>query len=147
MGVKGSLNEYELDVLRQRAWEARREKAMRGELVVAVPVGFIKTDLGTIEMDPDRRVQEAAYLVFHKFQQLGSVRQTLFWFLENELELPARHSDGNRWTTVWQRPRYANCCVLRKVPTTTIRFRPGSPSISLHTNSSARTAAATVRIS
>jgi len=106
LGVKGSLNEYELDVLRQRAWEARREKAKRGELVVAVPVGFIKTDIGTIEMDPDRWVQEALNLVFRKFQELDSVRQTLFWFLENDLKLPARHSDGNRWITVWQRPRY-----------------------------------------
>src|ERR1051326_3725478 len=44
LGLKGSLNEYELDLLRQRSWEARREKARRGELIVAAPVGFVKTD-------------------------------------------------------------------------------------------------------
>jgi DNA invertase Pin-like site-specific DNA recombinase len=106
LGVKGSLNEYELDVLRQRAWEARLEKAKRGELVLTAPVGFIKNDTGPMEMDPDRRVQEALHLVFRKFRQLGSVRQTLFWFLESDLELPARQWDGNLWTTVWKRPRY-----------------------------------------
>ena len=42
LGLKGSLNEYELDLLRQRSLAARHEKARRGELVVAAPVGFIK---------------------------------------------------------------------------------------------------------
>ena len=49
LGVKGSISEYELDVLRQRAWKARHEKAIRGELVIAVPVGFITTEVGTTE--------------------------------------------------------------------------------------------------
>src|SRR4030081_1246012 len=44
LGLKGSLNEYELDLLRQRSLEARYEKARRGELIVAAPVGFLKTD-------------------------------------------------------------------------------------------------------
>ena len=42
LGLKGSLNEYELDLLRQRSVEARREKARRGELLVACPVGYVK---------------------------------------------------------------------------------------------------------
>src|SRR5580700_50021 len=44
LGLKGSLNEYELDLLRQRSLEARREKAKRGELVVAAPIGYIKSE-------------------------------------------------------------------------------------------------------
>jgi DNA invertase Pin-like site-specific DNA recombinase len=44
LGLKGSLNEYELDLLRQRSVEARREKARRGELIQAAPVGYIKTE-------------------------------------------------------------------------------------------------------
>src|ERR1700739_2584729 len=43
LGLKGSLNEYELDLLRQRSLEARREKAKRGELVIVAPVGYRKT--------------------------------------------------------------------------------------------------------
>src|SRR6266849_6376036 len=65
LGLKGSLNEYELDLLRQRSVEARREKARRGELIVAAPAGYRKGEL-RLEKDPDRRVQEAVRLVFQK---------------------------------------------------------------------------------
>jgi DNA invertase Pin-like site-specific DNA recombinase len=41
LGLKGSLNEYELDLLRHRSLSARYEKARRGELIVAAPVGFV----------------------------------------------------------------------------------------------------------
>src|SRR5215831_6788600 len=88
LGLKGSLNEYELDLLRQRSLEARRAKAQRGELIVAAPVGFIKTEQQRLEKDPDRRVQQAILLVFRKFLEIGTVRQTLMWFLEHSLELP-----------------------------------------------------------
>jgi DNA invertase Pin-like site-specific DNA recombinase len=67
LGLKGSLNEYELDLLRARAVEARYAKARRGELVVGAAVGFLKTDDQRVEKDPDRRVQEAVLLVFRKF--------------------------------------------------------------------------------
>src|SRR5262249_39092135 len=57
-GLKGSLNEYELDLLRQRSLAARHEKARRGELIVAAPIGYVKTNDERLEKDPDRRVQE-----------------------------------------------------------------------------------------
>src|SRR5271167_4987644 len=75
LGLKGSLNEYELDLLRQRSVEARREKAKRGELIVTAPAGYVKGE-GRLEKDPDRRVQERVLLVFSKFFELGSARQT-----------------------------------------------------------------------
>ncbi len=104
LGLKGSLNEYELDLLRHRSVEARHEKARRGELVVSVPVGFVRTPDQRIEKDPDRRVQEAIRLVFRKFEELGTVRATLLWFLGEDLELPARGADAE---TAWKRPSYA----------------------------------------
>src|SRR6059036_3404418 len=61
LGLKGSLNEYELDLLRQRSLEARREKARRGELIVAAPAGYVKGE-DRLEKDPDRRIQEAVLL-------------------------------------------------------------------------------------
>ncbi len=70
LGLKGSLNEYELDLLRQRSLSARYEKARRGELVVTVPVGFVKAG-DRIEKDPDRRIQGAIALVLEKVAALG----------------------------------------------------------------------------
>src|SRR6059036_3025083 len=103
LGLKGSLNEYELDLLRQRSVEARREKARRGELLVNAPVGYLKTDAPHFEKDPDRRIQEAVALVFQKFGEMGTVRQTLSWFLEHDLQLPARSVSGE---ITWRRPSF-----------------------------------------
>ena len=104
LGLKGSLNEYELDLLRQRSVEARRAKAQRGELLVAAAVGYVKTDAPHFEKDPDQRVQDAVALVFRKFVELGTVRQTLWWFLEHGVQLPVQTPPGD---TGWRRPSYA----------------------------------------
>ena len=108
LGLKGSLNEYELDLLRQRSLAARHEKARRGELIVTAPVGYVKTEgrepgSQCLEKDPDRRVQAAISLAFEKFLELGPARQTLLWLLEQDLQLPARPSNGE---LVWKRPSY-----------------------------------------
>ena len=91
---KGSLNEYELDLLRQDSLAARYEKARRGELVVAAPVGFIKVG-DRLEKDPDRRVQASIELAIEKVAEVGSVRQAFLWFSRAQAG-PA--DPGQLWT-------------------------------------------------
>jgi DNA invertase Pin-like site-specific DNA recombinase len=121
LGVKGSLSEYELDLLRIRAHEARQAKAARGELLIAVPVGYLKVG-GRIEKDPDRRLQQALTSVFTKFLELGTARQTLLWFVERNLELPVakhgpKHDNGLQEDTIWKRPSYRRVLDILKNPT------------------------------
>src|SRR5436309_5740025 len=72
LGMKGTMAEFELSLLRQRSLEAIRQKARRGELQFYLPVGFCWSENGKMEMDPDRRIQDSIDLVFNKFTELGS---------------------------------------------------------------------------
>jgi DNA invertase Pin-like site-specific DNA recombinase len=80
LGLKGTMSEFELGLLRQRAREAFEQKVRRGFALWEVPVGFIRTEEGLMEKTPDRQVQQAISAVFQKFQQLGSARQATIWF-------------------------------------------------------------------
>lgn len=116
LGPKGSLSEYELDLLRQRSLEARRQKAARGELVTIAPVGYLKTPDQRLEKDPDRRVQLAIETIFDKFLELGTVRQTLMWLIEHGLDDPARSFGLLGWETHWKRPSYRSVLSILRNP-------------------------------
>jgi DNA invertase Pin-like site-specific DNA recombinase len=117
LGLKGSLSEYELDLLRQRATEARWAKARRGELLVQAPTGFVKTNDGRLEKHPDRRVQHGVALVFRKFLELGSARQVLHWLREQSLPLPVGRPTERGWELRWRPPTYHLIVKLLRDPT------------------------------
>jgi len=100
------MSEFELNLLRQRCQEAIRQKARRGELQFALPVGYRWAPNGKVEMDPDRRVQQAIGLVFSKMAEFGSARQVLLWFRGDKVSLPALiHGESGR-ELVWKLPVY-----------------------------------------
>jgi DNA invertase Pin-like site-specific DNA recombinase len=88
LGLKGSMAEFELGLLRQRARAAFEQKVSRGFTMWEVPIGFIRTEEGRLEKTPDRQVQQAIATVFQKFHQLGSARQATIWFREEQISLP-----------------------------------------------------------
>jgi excisionase family DNA binding protein len=106
LGMKGTMSEMELSLLRQRSLEALKQKARRGELFLTVAVGFLKRSHDRIEKDPDRRVQEAIALVFAKFAELQTVRQVHLWLRQERLPLPAVAYGAEGRTVVWKLPVY-----------------------------------------
>jgi DNA invertase Pin-like site-specific DNA recombinase len=105
LGLKGTLNEAELSWFRQRAQAGLLSKAQRGELVLGLPVGYIKAADGQIDKRPDRRVQEAISGVIRKFIEFGSARQVLLWLRQHEIRLPAvAIADGRELS--WRLPVY-----------------------------------------
>jgi DNA invertase Pin-like site-specific DNA recombinase len=107
LGLKGTMSEAELGWIRQRAWEGALHKARRGELVIALPAGYVRTEEGRVEKHPDQRVRHAISLVFDKFAELGSAHQSVLWFRQQEIALPAHDHDPARGHRVrWRFPRF-----------------------------------------
>ena len=71
--------------MRQRLLAGQEAKARRGELFKRLPIGYARDPVGKIMFHPDRRVCEAIQLVFAKFRELWSVRQTFHWFRDHDL--------------------------------------------------------------
>jgi len=101
LGMKGTMSEFELNLLRQRSAEAIRQKAQRGELQFSLPAGYVWTAEGRIEKEPDLRVQQVLSLVFAKLIELGSARQVLLWFRREDIALPRKSQDQPGGKTIW----------------------------------------------
>jgi DNA invertase Pin-like site-specific DNA recombinase len=106
LGLKGTMSEYELSLLRQRGLAARDSKAQRGELRFTLPPGYCWDESGRIVMDPDEHVVETIRLVLRKFGELGSARQILLWANQSELKLPVVVRNLTICRIEWQAPAY-----------------------------------------
>ena len=106
LGLKGTMSEYELSLMRQRGLAARDSKARRGEFRFMLPPGFCWSDAGKIEIDPDEHVQEAVRMVFAKFRELGSARQVFLWFRAAEIKMPVVRRNVDVTKIVWKSPVY-----------------------------------------
>jgi len=106
LGLKGTMSEYELSLLRQRGLAARDSKAGRGALRFTLPPGLVWSEDGRIELDPDQRVQGAIQLVFAKFQELGSARQVILWLRAADIKMPVVLRNIQIYKLSWKAPAY-----------------------------------------
>src|SRR6201995_2068055 len=106
LGMKGTMSEMELTILRQRAHEALKQKARRGELFTSIAVGYLRSQHDRIEKDPDLRVREALALVFRKFADMQSARPVHLWFRQERIPLPAVDHGPEGRCLQWKAPVY-----------------------------------------
>jgi DNA invertase Pin-like site-specific DNA recombinase len=108
LGMKGTMSELELSLLRARSMEALKQKARRGELFFTVAVGYVKVGREKIEMDPDLRVREAIGLVFTRFAEMQSIRQVFLSLRGDQIALPYINSKSSgQHQLLWKLPVYA----------------------------------------
>lgn len=98
LGLKGTMSEAELHLIRGRLTAGLKHKAAKGELRQGLPVGFVYDEDGTVALDPDEAVREAIATVFRRFDEMGSARQVLLSLLEDNIALPRRPSGSRRVT-------------------------------------------------
>jgi DNA invertase Pin-like site-specific DNA recombinase len=117
LGMKGTMSELELSLLRARSTEALKQKARRGELFFTVAVGYIKVGRDKIEMDPDLRVREAIGLVFARFAEMQSIRQVFLSLRADQIALPYIDSKSSgQHQLLWKPPVYATVSNLLTNP-------------------------------
>jgi len=116
LGMKGSISEFELGIIRSRMYEAARSKAKRGELRISSPIGYAWDRYVGLGLDPDRRLQEVIRLVFQKFRELGSARQVLLWMASQNIQFPYPSNGRTLTSFEWRPIRYRNVISILKNP-------------------------------
>lgn len=102
LGLKGTMSEAELHLLRARLIGGRCNKARRGELRCGLPVGFVYDATGKVMLDPDRQVQRTLRVFFETFQRVGSCFATVRFFRKRSILFPRRLRGGpNKGDLLW----------------------------------------------
>ena len=108
LGLKGTISEAELHLIRQRMWTGRIAKARRGELAVPLPAGLVRRPSGEVMLDPDEQVRSVVRLVFDLFDRLGTVGAVLGFLAGHRIQLGMRLREGpGRGELAWRRPSRA----------------------------------------
>jgi DNA invertase Pin-like site-specific DNA recombinase len=105
LGLKGTISEAELHLIRQRMWSGRIAKARRGELAVPLAIGYARRPSGEVVLDPDEQVRAVVALVFDLFDRLGTIGAVLGFLADNHIQLGVRLREGpERGELAWRRP-------------------------------------------
>lgn len=116
LGLKGTMSEFELSLIRKRLVDAAVAKAKRGELRIGVPVGYIWSRDDGLMMDPDRRIQDAIRTVFRLFERLGSATQVLLHMRREGLLFPRPVDSRTTAQLHWRPPVYRNVISVLQNP-------------------------------
>jgi DNA invertase Pin-like site-specific DNA recombinase len=104
LGIKATLSVVELKILQMRLVAGSEHKARRGELKRLPPPGYIWDATHKVVKDPDVRVQDCINLIFSKFSEIRSVRQTFLWFHNSNVEVPVNRFIGGKHVLEWKLP-------------------------------------------
>jgi DNA invertase Pin-like site-specific DNA recombinase len=105
LGLKGTMSEAELHLLRSRMYEGLLHKARRGEVYNHPPIGYVKAPQGGFALDPDEQVQGVVRLIFEQFQRQGTVCGLLRYLVKNQIQVPVRPiRRDQRGQLQWHRP-------------------------------------------
>ena len=140
LGLKGTLSEAELHVLKQRMMAGKRAKAERGELGMTVPMGYVRRPSGEVIFDPDEQARATIALIFEQFERCGTINGVLQYLVRHQIQLPHRVRVGLRQGDLdWRRPNrttlsnllhhpiYAGAYAYGRRPTDPRRQQPGRP--------------------
>jgi DNA invertase Pin-like site-specific DNA recombinase len=117
LGLKGTMSEAELHILKQRMHQGRLSKAQRGELQFALPVGYVWSPTGEIQFDPDEQVQQVVRLIFRTFEDLGTLGGLVRYLAHHQIQLGVRVREGpGKGELVWRRPNRATLQTMLKHP-------------------------------
>lgn len=124
LGLKGTMSEAELHVLKARLLGGQRNKARRGELEMGLPIGLAYDAAGAVVLDPDQQIQQSIRLLFDTFREIGSATAVVRRFLREGIRFPRRIRRGiGKGDVVWgsiehcrviqilHNPRYAGAYV------------------------------------
>ncbi len=141
LGLKGTMSEAELHILKQRMLEGKRAKARRGELHTLLPRGDVRAPSGEVLKDPDEQVRGVIETVFRQFQRCGTINGVLRYLVDHHIQWPDRVRSGPRTGELdWRRPNRvtlsnllrnpidAGAYVYGRRPVDPRRRQPGRPS-------------------
>ncbi|MDA8187814.1 MAG: recombinase family protein [Dehalococcoidales bacterium] len=117
LGLKGTMSEAELHILKQRMYQGRLNKARRGELTFALPIGYVWQEPGKIGFDPDEQVQGVVRVVFRKFTELGTMGGLLRYLATHDIRVGVRVREGpGKGALAWRRPNRMTLQMMLKHP-------------------------------
>jgi len=118
LGLKGTMSEAELHVLKNRMLEGKLAKARRGELGKLLPIGYVRRPSGEVALDPDEEVTATVRLVFDRFETLGTLNAVLRDLVAGGVRIGVRVPGGARKGELdWRRPNRATLYNLLTNPT------------------------------